>query len=112
MTTSTFVVSPVFRYTNAPAALDWLVRAFGFTVRSDHRAPDGSVGHADLLFGSNGIAISSASASATDSPWAHVRQGLYVRVSDPDAVHQRAAAAGAEIVMPLKDQDYGSRDFT
>ena len=114
MTTSTFDLSPVFRCSNAPAALDWLVRAFGFTVRSDHRTPDGSVAHADLLFRSNSIGISSASASvsAPDSPWAHVRQGLYVRVADPDAVHNRAVAAGAEIVSPLTDMSYGSRDFT
>ena len=112
MTTSTFVLSPVFRYTNAPAAIDWLVRAFGVTVRSDHRTPDGAVAHADLLFGSNSICLSSTSTSASDSPWALVRQGLYVRVSDPDAVHDRAVAAGAEIVCPLTDQSYGSRDFT
>jgi uncharacterized glyoxalase superfamily protein PhnB len=112
MTTSTFVLSPVYRYANAPAAIDWLVRAFGFTVRSDHRMPDGGVAHADLLFGTNSIGVSSASASAPDTPWAHVREGLYVCVSDPDAVHHGAIAAGAEIVCPLKDQDYGSRDFT
>ena len=81
-------------------------------TRSDHRAPDGSVGHADLLFGSNSIGVSSASASAPGSPWARVRQGLYVRVADPDLVHDRAVAAGAEIVSPLQDMDYGSRDFS
>src|SRR5262245_518280 len=112
MTTSTFVLSPVFRYANAPAAIDWLVRAFGFTVRSDHRTPDGAVAHADLLFGANSICLSSASASAPDGPWTQVRQGLYVCVSDPDAVHDRAVVAGAAIVCPLTDQDYGSRDFT
>jgi uncharacterized glyoxalase superfamily protein PhnB len=112
MTTSIFDLSPVFRCANAPAAIDWLVRAFGFTVRSDHRTPDGAVAHADLLFGTNSIGLSSALASAPDNPWGQVREGLYVRVSDPDAVHDRAVAAGAEIVIPLKDQDYGSRDFS
>lgn len=112
MTTPTFTLSPVFRYADAPAAIDWLVRAFGFTVRSDHRMPDGGVAHADLLFGSSSIGVSSASASALDSPWADVRQGLYVCVTDPDARHDRALAAGAEIVSPLTDTSYGSRDFT
>jgi uncharacterized glyoxalase superfamily protein PhnB len=112
MTTSIFNLSPVFRYTDAPAAMDWLVRAFGFTIRSDHRTPDGGVAHADLLFGSNSIGVSSASMSPPGSPWARVRQGLYVCVSDPDAAHDRAVAAGAEIVSPLEDHDYGSRDFT
>ena len=35
----------------------------------------------------------------------------YVVVDDPDAHHDRAVAAGANVVMPLTDQDYGSRDY-
>jgi uncharacterized glyoxalase superfamily protein PhnB len=111
-TTSTFQISPVFRYQDGPAAVEWLVRAFGFTVRSEHRTPDGAVAHADLSFGPDTIGLSSASASSPDSPWARVRQGLYVRVGSPDAVHDRAVAAGAAIVSPLADTDYGSRDFS
>jgi uncharacterized glyoxalase superfamily protein PhnB len=30
---------------------------------------------------------------------------------DPDALHQRAVAAGAPIVRELSDTDYGSREF-
>ena len=37
--------------------------------------------------------------------------GIYVRVADPDAHHARAKAAGAEIVMGLVDQEYGSREY-
>jgi uncharacterized glyoxalase superfamily protein PhnB len=33
-------------------------------------------------------------------------------VKEVDALHDRAKAAGAAIVMPLTDQDYGSRDFS
>jgi uncharacterized glyoxalase superfamily protein PhnB len=33
-------------------------------------------------------------------------------MNDPDGFHDRARAAGAEIVCPLSDQDYGSRDFS
>jgi uncharacterized glyoxalase superfamily protein PhnB len=35
----------------------------------------------------------------------------YLVCEDPDALHDRAIRAGAEIVMPLTDQPYGSRDF-
>jgi uncharacterized glyoxalase superfamily protein PhnB len=41
-----------------------------------------------------------------------VRQGIYVRVADPNAIHARAVQAGAEIVIPLTDMDYGSREFS
>jgi uncharacterized glyoxalase superfamily protein PhnB len=36
---------------------------------------------------------------------------IYVVVDDPDAHHDRARAAGAEIVRELTDQDYGSREY-
>lgn len=32
-------------------------------------------------------------------------------VDGPDALHDRAVAAGAETVMGLVDQPYGSREF-
>lgn len=35
---------------------------------------------------------------------------MYVVVADPDAHYARTVAAGARIVMPLTDTDYGSRD--
>ena len=37
--------------------------------------------------------------------------GAYVVTNDPDALHARAVAAGAEITDPLHETDYGSRDF-
>ncbi len=51
-------------------------------------------------------------ADRTDSPFALPGPVvLYVVVDDPDALHDRAVAGGAEIVMGLTDQDYGSREF-
>jgi uncharacterized glyoxalase superfamily protein PhnB len=55
-------------------------------------------------------------AERPDSDYGKIAQppgslSIYVVVDDPDAVHDRAAAAGADVVMPLTDQDYGSRDF-
>jgi hypothetical protein len=37
---------------------------------------------------------------------------LYLVVDDPDAHHNRANQAGAEILLGLKDEDYGSRGYT
>jgi uncharacterized glyoxalase superfamily protein PhnB len=105
-------IFPVLRYENAPEAIDFLIAAFGFDVASDHRLSDGRVAHADLRFGPGGIGISSVGTSPSGSPWAAVRQGLYIVVGDPDAAYEQARAAGAEIASPLSDQSYGSRDFT
>jgi uncharacterized glyoxalase superfamily protein PhnB len=106
------VVSPVLRYADGPAAIEWLTAALGFEKHTDDRTPDGAVAHADLRFGSGVIGVSSIGASKPDSPWSKVRQGIYIQVDDPDAFHARAKAAGADIVSPLTDTDYGSRDFT
>jgi uncharacterized glyoxalase superfamily protein PhnB len=37
--------------------------------------------------------------------------GAYVVTDDPDAVHAKAVAAGAKILMALHETDYGSRNF-
>lgn len=39
-------------------------------------------------------------------------QGIYVVVDDPDLHYERAEAAGAQIVVGLTDQDYGSREYS
>ncbi|HEV2770832.1 MAG TPA: VOC family protein [Solirubrobacteraceae bacterium] len=39
------------------------------------------------------------------------RAHTYVVVADPDAHHDRAKTAGAQIAMELRDTDYGSRDY-
>ena len=46
------------------------------------------------------------------NPPDEVQQGVYVQVEDVDAHYARARAAGAEIVRPLQDTDYGSREYS
>jgi catechol 2,3-dioxygenase-like lactoylglutathione lyase family enzyme len=42
---------------------------------------------------------------------AHVHPDVSIEVDDVDAVFARAVAAGAEIVYPLTDEDWGLRRF-
>jgi catechol 2,3-dioxygenase-like lactoylglutathione lyase family enzyme len=42
---------------------------------------------------------------------AHVHPDVSIEVDDVDAVYQRARAAGAEIVYPVTDEDWGLRRF-
>ena len=42
---------------------------------------------------------------------AHVHPDISIEVDDVDAVHARAIEAGAEIVYPLTDEDWGLRRF-
>lgn len=39
-------------------------------------------------------------------------QSAYVIVNDADVVYARAKAAGAEILLDIKDADYGGRGFS
>lgn len=105
-------ICPILRYADGPAALEFLPRAFGFELVADHRLPDGAVAHADLRIGPSVVGVSSASASPPDTPWSSIRQGVYIRVDDPDAYHARAVREQADVVMPLTDQPYGSREFS
>lgn len=42
---------------------------------------------------------------------AHVHPEISIEVDDIDAVYERALAAGAEIVYPITDEDWGLRRF-
>jgi uncharacterized glyoxalase superfamily protein PhnB len=104
-------IFPALRYRDGHAAIDWLIRAFGFEATAVFDTPDGSVGHAELRFGPGVIGLNSAASTPSESPWSGVGQGIYVCLQDVDAHHDRAKAAGAEIVTPLTDRSYGSREY-
>jgi len=112
-------VIPTLRYRDGAAAVDWLCRAFGF---ERHRVvPDeaGGVVHAQLSFGNGMVMLGTARDDAFDAlvkPPGDVggvgSQSPYVVVEDADKHHARAVEAGAEIVMPLEDADYGGRGYS
>jgi uncharacterized glyoxalase superfamily protein PhnB len=108
-------IFPFMRYKDAPAAIAWLAKAFGFTEHAVYPGPDGTIAHAELALGAGIIMLGSMKDDAfgMKSPrdLGGANQGLYVRVADTDALYKRAKAAGAEIVRELADTDYGSRDF-
>ncbi len=100
---------PSMRYRDAPAAIEFLKRAFGFEEHVVYRDDDGSVAHAELSYGSSILMLGS---DRDDLYGRRAGQGwLYVAVDDPDAHCQRARAAGAEVMTELHDTDYGSRDY-
>ncbi|WP_431948616.1 VOC family protein [Actinacidiphila sp. bgisy167] len=107
-------VCPTLRYKDAKAAVAFLEEAFGFTEVAVHAGADGTVQHAELAYG-NGVVMLGSERSGTAFSQVAAELGpssVYVVVADADAHHERAVAAGAEIVLPLTDHDYGSRDYT
>jgi uncharacterized glyoxalase superfamily protein PhnB len=103
---------PIVPYSNPRAAINWLESAFGAVATAVYPPePDQPLKHAEVKVGSGLVMINDADRDDS-SPFALSGPVLlYVTVDDPDALHERAAAAGAEIVMGLTDQDYGSREF-
>ena len=39
-------------------------------------------------------------------------QSIYLVVSDADIVYEQAKNAGAEILIPVRDEEYGGRSFS
>ncbi len=111
---------PTLRYRDAPAAIAWLQRAFGFERHAVYEDPDDPaiVHHAELRFGSGMLMLGSARESLGPE-WAVLTPdqaggatgAIYAIVDDPDAHCARAKAAGAGILREPADQDYGSRDY-
>lgn len=103
-------VFPAIRYKDAPAAADWLERVFGFERKMIVDGPEGTVLHAELRF-DNGTVMFGSQREDPGNPWA-AQDGLYVVVDDVEAHYQRAKAAGAEILRPLADTDYGAKEYS
>jgi uncharacterized glyoxalase superfamily protein PhnB len=100
-----------FRCRDPRAVIDCLVAAFGFeaTVVIEQ---GGGVGHAQLDWPEGGGIM-----LGDEKPEEPISQppgtvAAYVVCADPAALHGRAVAAGAEIIRPLEETDYGSTDFS
>jgi uncharacterized glyoxalase superfamily protein PhnB len=107
-------VYPSLHYRDPKAAIALLVDAFGFVEKSVMIADDGRVSHAELAWpdpsGSGGLIMIGTAGSGL-AVFDTVKAVTYLTLDDPDAHYKRAAAAGAEIVMELTDQPYGSREY-
>ena len=99
-------VFPILSYDDAQAAIEFLVKAFGGERLAVYAGDDGTIQHAEVRLG-NGIVM--LGSSRADPP--AMRNSIYVVVDNPDEHCARARAAGAEIVMELRDTEYGSRDY-
>jgi uncharacterized glyoxalase superfamily protein PhnB len=111
-------VIPALRYRDAKAAIEWLSNVFGFERHAVYEGPDGSIAHAELTLNGGMIMLGSQKddefgrsfKSPNELDGVETR-GAYIVVADADAAYARAQAAGATIVRPIRNMDYGSREF-
>ncbi len=115
------IIIPTMRYKNASAAIQFLCDAFGFTKYFIHQEEDGTVPHAQLLFGNAMIMVSSEKdnefGKLVGTPNAH--NGIntmspYIILSDSEIEkhYQKAKTEGAEIVYDLKEEAYGGKAYS
>ena len=112
-------VIPCLRYRKAPEAIEWLCRAFGFEQHAVYPGEPGKIAHAELSFGNGMLMLGSLNDGEfnqhmcqPDETGGRETQSPYMIVDDADAVYATAKAAGAEIVIDIKDESYGGRGFT
>ncbi len=107
-------IFPSLTYDDAPAAIEWLCRVFGFRQRLVVPGEDGTIVHSELSLGPGVIMVSSAKPEQ-DRVSRRGQRGnnfaLSVRIDDPDAHYRQAKTAGAEIIRELRDEDFGARGY-
>ena len=92
-------VVPYLLYEDAAAAMDWLIRVFGFAERARDRGDDGTVRHGELLVGGGGVIMLGSPGAGFRAPaqLGGVTQLQCVTVADLTAHRERAQAAGASV---------------
>ena len=112
-------IVPTLRYRDGQAAIDWLCKAFGFKAQLVVPDKSGAIAHAQLVYGNGMIMLG----SATNNEFHTIvkspaetggigSQSAYIIVADVDDHYKMAVAAGAEIVIDIKEEDYGGRAYS
>ena len=92
-------------------AIDFYTRAFGATTISRIDAPDGSI-VAQLSIGQSNFWVADESAphqNFSPESLGGSTTRMVLITDDPHAAFDRAIAAGASSVCPVRDEDYGWR---
>jgi PhnB protein len=105
-------VTPYLSCRDAARAIEFYKKAFGAAEVMRMPGPDGKLGHAEIRIGDSRVMLSDEypemqffGPQTRGGTTVHIH--LYVK--DVDAMVERAVAAGAKLVRPVKDQFYGDR---
>ena len=112
--TVTQSITPMLSYDDAPAAIEFLCRAFGFQESYRLDMPDGKIGHAELTLNGNVLMLATtwkAAGMASPRDLSGVHSQLNCTVDDVDVHFERARAAGAILSTEPEDQFHGARMY-
>jgi len=108
-------VTPYLIVQGAAKAIEFYKKAFAAAELMRLNGPDGKIGHAEIRIGNSPVMLADEHPQmGFRSPQTLGGAGvtLMIYVEGVDAVFQRAIAAGAKEVQPLKNQFYGDRSGT
>ncbi|WP_422079910.1 VOC family protein [Ulvibacterium sp.] len=113
------VIIPTMRYKNALEAMEWLCKAFGFKKHFVLPGENETIVHAQLSFGNAMIMLGSVNDDEYGKMFGTPEdlnglntQAPYIIVEEIDLHYKNAVAEGAEIVMDIRDEDYGGRGYS
>jgi uncharacterized glyoxalase superfamily protein PhnB len=107
-------IFPMLAYEDAPAAIEFLCDAFGFSERWRMEGEDGTIGHAEVELDGHVVMLASVwrdGGLATPNELAGLHCQIRCLVDDVDAHWERARRAGAIVIGEPADQDYGERVY-
>lgn len=98
-------------FERSSAAIEFYVQVFGAVEVMRLAEPTGKVGHAELLLAGGKLMLADEwpPYNATPRTVGGNSVVLHLHVDNVDAVVERAAAAGAKVLMPPVNQFYGDR---
>ena len=123
MSTGSQTVIPMISYEDGIAALEWLVKAFGFRERTRICDPTGRLMHGELEVG-GGLVMLASPTPEYESPKRHregcertkkwsavpwIIDGVLVYVDDLDTHFARVKASGATILSEIENGPPGRR---
>ena len=113
------VIIPTMQYKDALSAIEWLCKAFGFKKHLVIPGENQTIAHAQLSFGNAMIMIGSENNSEYGKLLKTPKglnglntQAPYIVVENIDEHYEKAVKRGAEIVIEIKDEDYGGRGYS
>lgn len=117
-TTTRSTAIPGMHYRNAPDAIEWLCRVFGFEKHAVYPGPGNTIVHAELTLGGGMIMLGSVNDKApsrqmklpSELGGAQTR-GVSLIVKDTNQIYARVKASETNIVEEIEDKPYGGRGF-
>lgn len=95
-------VMPYLMLENANGFMEFMKKVFDADITEHSMRDENTLGHCEMNIGGSTIMFSEVS-----KEWTAQTANLFIYVENADETFKKAIDNGAEIIMPLGNQDYG-----